>query len=333
MKYLFVGDPHITPDSVEEGERLMDFVEGIAKENAVDKVVIMGDLHHTHAAVRVEVMEFWCRRLKRLSMKFNNTPKDRNVILLVGNHDMPGNAFAPKDMHALLPYKEFCKVVQEASSFDDMSYMAYYHNPDEFLKDAESLAEDSDILVCHQTFVGARFENSFPAPDGADIDKIKQSLVVSGHIHMPQILGNGKVVYVGCPRWLTLSDANQDRGINILDTESKTFHFFSTKDVCSPIIHEEVTPLNHEEFLKKSFPENARLHATFKGSRNWAKSLELDIKFKTRFVYIDEKEIVVKESEGLSTSLKKYIESKDWDVPKEMLWKTIANRVAWLTQT
>ena len=84
MKRLIVGDPHAKVSNLDEMQRLIDFVILTAKEQKVDRIEILGDLFHTHAVLRLEVIDFWSRNLLSL-------PSICETIVLVGNHDMIGD--------------------------------------------------------------------------------------------------------------------------------------------------------------------------------------------------------------------------------------------------
>ena len=327
MKLLLVGDPHMTPDALEEGNRLMEFVLKTAQDYNADRIAILGDLHHCHALVRVEVTHFWKQWMERLG----DSPCD--VVLLCGNHDLPGNASGDLSINALVSYRG-CKhvaVVDFPLNLNGVLYLPYYFDPQQFVAAANS--DPTNVIICHQTFCGAKYENNFPAADGVDPDLIKAPLIISGHIHMQQKLGN-KVVYVGSPRWLTVSDANQERGINIFDTETKEFTFLSTKPYCRSINSYVVTPENENEFITVEDSSRARTIITLKGPKQWVSS-KVDTlgtmaeKIELRSVYLEDKAPEIRESEGLASSLEKYVQSREWPVPRDELWSAVQQRVSW----
>jgi len=335
MKLLLVGDPHVTLDSLEECGKLMEFVYQTAASQKINEIVILGDLHHNHALTRVEVSCFWHRQLELAG------DNGLMVRMLVGNHDLPGNAGGDPTAHALVGLEDisigsqvydkpfFMKDYEDKTT---LGFLPYYFDPQKFVVDANAL--NADILFCHQTFLGARYSKDFPAPDGVDPADLKCPLIISGHIHMQQILG--KVVYVGSPRWLTASDANQTRGIHIFDTETKQFEFISTDKVCRRILAFTVTPENEDEQILADGLTHTIV--TLRGPKQWVtkkiEGLHPDLveHIELRSVYVDDREPAVKESEGIATSLQKYVMSRDWPVSKEQLWHQIVHRVPSLTK-
>src|SRR5208282_3433609 len=96
----------------------------------------------------------------------------------------------------------------------------------EFVRICNQEVPHDAILLCHQTFEGSQFENGFYAPEGVDQTLIPQKVVISGHIHNRQTVG--KVTYIGTPRAVTANEANQDKGISILDTDTMQIEYIST---------------------------------------------------------------------------------------------------------
>lgn len=344
MKYVFIGDPHVTPDSIPECERLMALIQGQypwPKKGEPTKLVFLGDLYHTHASIRVEVLDFWNKWLGY----FGEILGKENVIALVGNHDKPGNAAAPPNMHALLAHRNIVTIVDQPVVLDGIAYMPYMNSPEEFVAAAKELK--SDVLVCHQTFIGANYENNFPAPDGVDINQVPHKLIISGHIHMRQEIDTdrNKMIYPGAPRWMTVSDANQEKGIMIAELqvpagrlEQFSYSYLTTYGMCKMIRAIEINSGNIDKLLYLKLRDDERFIVTVKGTRSWVKeridavvgfTQGHDVSLKT--VYTDEENATaVKESEGLAVSLKKYIHSKEWGIPKEQLWAEVTNRISWL---
>lgn len=232
MRILRVGDPHVRPSNLEESERLMNFVMELAIEQKVDRIELLGDLFHTHAILRLEVIEFWNRWLKRFA-RFKKT------YVLVGNHDLTGD-FNSK-LHALGIFMDMdipnLTIVDNSVISGPIGYMPYVHKKEDFIHDAEELHKlGAKVLVCHATIDGSKYESGMYAPDGMPM--LPQfTHVISGHIHSQQEFGN--VIYPGTSRWDTSADANQAKGIWIYehDPDGRIVRrdFFTAERVCSPI--------------------------------------------------------------------------------------------------
>lgn len=236
MRILRVGDPHIRPNNIEESNKLMAFVISEAIKNKVDSIEILGDLFHTHAVIRLEVLEFWQYWFRQLSQF--------PVFVLVGNHDMDGD-YGSKS-HALSVFKkeqgESPEIIDKAQQIGIFAYMPYYHDAEDFKRDAAKLAsQGAKTLICHQTFAGSQYDNGFYAPNGINPDDIPFETIISGHIHKEQIIAGGKVDYPGTAKWDTVSDANERKGIWIYDHDDTTGkvlkrEMISTNNVVTPIV-------------------------------------------------------------------------------------------------
>ena len=235
IKILRVGDPHVRVANIEESDALMSMVAEVALERKVDRIELLGDLFHTHAVLRLEVLEFWDSWLDHLS-------DICEVVVLVGNHDQSGDYNS--DSHALNIFqrlkKKNLKIVHNPFSIGPIGYVSYMHDPAKFVEVSNRLVQaGARIIVCHQTFNGSKFESGMYAPDGIDPDLILADLIISGHIHAQQRFG--KVIYPGTARWDSSADANQPKGLWVISHDDITGaitgeEFISTEKVCKPII-------------------------------------------------------------------------------------------------
>jgi DNA repair exonuclease SbcCD nuclease subunit len=276
VKRLVIGDPHIRPSNLDESERLMRFVNSLIRQHKPDRVEILGDLFHLHSIVRLEVLEFWNGWLDTLTVD-----EDVDIIVLVGNHDIDGDYSSHFSSLSVFQHmarkRKNLKIVEHPRTEGVFAYISYHHDPEQFLASARYMAtqENAKVLVCHQTIVGAQFENGFYSPDGIDPKDIPFDLIFSGHIHMHQILKSGEktVIYPGTPSWQSASDVNEDKGVWIYTHDDETgkllnSEFFSTASVCKPMVG--VTWTQGEEMPK--LPEGeASLHVELVGSSDWVK--------------------------------------------------------------
>ena len=186
MKSLIVGDPHIKPNNIAEGEKLIDFIIEKAKTQKVNQIIFLGDLFHTHAVKRLEVEVFWDQTFKRLRKEFLN---QTTVQVLVGNHDQIGSKEKEQEINALNVFNPDHlainrNIINKPQRFDHIAYMPYMSDHDKFIKEANKLYDQgARLLVAHQTFQGATYENGFYAPDGIETKDIKFDQILSGHIH------------------------------------------------------------------------------------------------------------------------------------------------------
>lgn len=279
MKILRVGDPHITVRNIKEAEKLIDFIMHWAQNPRVDRVEFMGDQFHTHAVMRVEVIDFW----KRTFEKFNNIRIP--AYALVGNHDKPGSKEKEQEMNAMSVFKSYPYVTiidRPMYPSGKIAYIPHMSDTNAFIEEAKRLYSNgyTECLIAHQTFTGAQYENGFYAPDGIDPELIPQKQIISGHIHKCQEVG--KCFYVGTAKWDSMSDANEDKGIWIFDHNEdgsvKSKKFVSTEEVVTPI--RKITMREGDDIPK--LEPNARNYVELLGSSAWIKQMKKHFKGKAQ---------------------------------------------------
>lgn len=258
MKTLFVGDVHARSEDTGDCESLMELVYKTAKENKVDNIVFLGDQHHNHAIVHVEVIAFWKRTFQKLSKL--KVP----MRALIGNHDMPGDTGSSS--HSMLSYEGLVDTSEGIEG--NFLFVNFKHKTDELIQLSQN--NPDKILVCHQTFQGAQYENGFYAQDGLEQDKIVNPYIISGHIHLRSTFG--RVFYPGSPRWITASDANEDKFIWLIETDGNDIVQktpISTEEYCSKIVKLEDT---EESPLSIKFDNKNRYFVHIKGSQKYIQS-------------------------------------------------------------
>lgn len=281
-KILRVGDPHVMVSNLKDSQALMDFVIETAKKEQVDCVELLGDLFHTHAVMRVEVVDFWQRVFTRFEME------EIELRVLVGNHDQPGSREKEQVMNALNIFESFGDVdclrtiVNKPMIIDGIAYIPYMSDHNAFLKASADLYGQgaTKLLIAHQTFTGAAYDNGFFAQDGIEPDLISQDAIISGHIHKNQQIG--KCDYPGTAKWDTMSDANQEKGIWIYehneDRSVKSKTKISTADVVSPIYKHTY----EEGGDAPKLSENARNYLELVGKSAWITKMKKKYKGKAQ---------------------------------------------------
>ena len=256
MKILRVGDPHITVRNLTEAQKLIEFIMKMANTHNVDKIEFLGDLMHTHAVIRVEVLDFWKKALNRLSFF--------EVVILVGNHDQPGSKEKEQEMNSLNVLKApAIDIVNRPTIIDGIAYIPYMSDHAAFIKASKDLYDQgaTKLLVAHQNFTVPLYT------DMINPDLVSQEAVITGHIHEQRQIG--KVFQVGTPKWDTMTDANEEKGIWIYehneDGSVKSKLFISTKDVVTPIVKHTLNEGDQEVELN----EKAKNYIELVGSTAW----------------------------------------------------------------
>lgn len=266
MKVLYLGDPHVQISNLDESDKLMNFIVDVSIKHTPDMIVIVGDLFHTFSLVRTEILDFWKAWLDTLS-------ESQKLIVMVGNHDLANSGNDAYKSHALnsfhLMKKKNLSIVDNAQAHGVFGFVPYMHDQEKFLEIANGLkAYGAKILVIHQDINGSQYESGYYAPNGIDPEKLDYPLVIGGHIHKRQRFG--KVILPGTARWMISSDANEPKGLWLVDHDDNTGliiseEFIDTSSVCSPIyslIYKEGDP-------EPIIPTGARVALELIGSSTW----------------------------------------------------------------
>lgn len=266
MKVIYLGDPHAQVSNLDESDALMCFIVDMIIKHKPDLLVILGDLFHNFAIVRTEILDFWRTWLDTLS-------ESQPLIVMVGNHDLANSGNDKYKSNALsvfhLMRKKNLHIIDTPQVHGPFGFIPYMHDQTQFLDTANRLKEyGAKVLVCHQDFNGSQYENGYYAPGGIDPDSLDYPLVIGGHIHKRQRFG--KVILPGTARWLTSSDANEPKGLWMVEHDANTGlilfeEFLDTSHVCNPII--KVT--YEEGQAEPLIPGKARVTLSLIGSSNW----------------------------------------------------------------
>lgn len=300
-RVLYVGDVHATVDGLEDCRKLISFIERIAYKHRPDRIVFLGDQYHHHGLMHVEVMAFWKQAFNELSPS--------RIVLLKGNHDAPGDESTTS--HALIAHEaDVFKVVDKPEVIGNILHLPYYHSAEEFVSVCKEYPATYTV-VCHQSFNGGKYDNGIFMEGGVEPEQIPQTLALSGHVHTPQEFS--KVWYVGAPRWRTLSDANSDRFVWLVDHDALgrvvEKQSFDTSEVCQRIVagvDSPEDPLTVPENLNWRYMIDIKGPVDFVNERKafWKKTLPAS-RIRT-FSTTKKVKREVKESEGVEKSLGAY---------------------------
>ena len=265
-----------------------------------------------------------------------------STVALVGNHDRSNDASV--EAHAMQAHYAQCYVVSEPRVRDGILYLPFYFKAEDFVEVCNR-PEHRDIptVVCHQSFIGAKFETGLTidaAFDKAAVDlaAIPQKRVISGHIHTPQHAG-GKLWYVGSPRWRNnVSDANIERFIYAVDFEGglpKAVRKYETGLACRRIWKWKLNEVAGSDIEVKPSaikPED-RLVVDLEGTSAWVESMK-DIwqrrGARIRATLTDRAAPKLSEAEGVESAWAKWTKAYQpkYGTPVEELEKTFRERIA-----
>jgi DNA repair exonuclease SbcCD nuclease subunit len=272
--------------------------------------LILGDLYHDFGIARVEVIEFWQKKLYQLQECTGKQP-----ILLAGNHDMN----ADRTSTVLVAHNRLAMVVPTSGApLPEAPHGVWCINFKQENQDfveavLKAYAEGYRYFICHAEFAGSRMDNGFYSPNGIDLSLLPPDVrFLSGHIHTKQTIKN--VFYPGTARQHNFSDLGKQKGFHIWDTdvrdvngEATGFEFIPTPATVSEPF--SLLPLDKNSDLS-SVPNSDRIYVELRGSRDFIHDArkKLPGAVKVRESYDDE--VVVRdisEAEGVDVAFEKFL--------------------------
>ncbi|MGL9727712.1 exonuclease SbcCD subunit D [Enterococcus sp. DIV0756] len=272
MKVLHTADWHIGKklhgyDLLPDQAYILDQILKIAKDEAVDAIVIAGDLYDRSVPSEDSV-----RLLNQTIAEWNLT-QQFPLIAISGNHDSATRlatgapwfnqakfhlhtrlqeAFTPVEMENvqfyLLPYFE---PVDARIYFEDSDLRTIQQAMPKVI---EKMQESFDpakrhILISHFFVAGSSKTDSETKIEVGGLDGINGRLlecfdyVALGHLHGKDALKIANARYSGSPLKYSLSEKDQTKGVWIVDTENGEFTF------------RPLTPLHEIQEIQASFTE------------------------------------------------------------------------------
>lgn len=240
-RVLLIGDPHLQVQRLEDGNEFINKVLSLVDGH--DRVVILGDLFHTFAVIRSEVLDLWNRF-------FNECPVP--VIALVGNHDFAGQSGGS---HALKVFQDRVTVIQSMTELEGSWWSPFYRDHSKFEEDCKKIPAGS-ILFCHQSFQGSQFENGFYDPEGIPVECVTHLKVISGHIHKSQTVG--PVWFPGTPFQHSFGEAGQEKRIYSIEIADGDYRVEKEHDLQMPefVVIEAESPAALLDMLPSVNPRN-----------------------------------------------------------------------------
>jgi predicted phosphodiesterase len=312
VKALLIGDPHVVPQELDDCLALKQLVLDTLKKNDLDTVIITGDCYHSHSVLSTVCVDYWNGFFDEVGQNVSS------IVAVLGNHDF----FSPSIMnpHALICHKKGHKkltiVDKPTELFPGVAALPYYYDPVKFMEACSDLT--GKTLICHQTFDGARYTDGFYAKDAINPVAVPFDNIISGHVHTPHAFG--KVWYAGSPRWRTLSDANQDRFLYVVEFDGagnyRIVESISTSPACKKIV--KFVDQEGSEPTVITVPQNADVRIDIFGSSDYISKKTLAYKAaykaKCRSFPTRVKQSKVSESDGIAVSFGKF--SKGFNPPK-----------------
>ena len=257
MRILHTGDWHLGrtllgADLLEHQAAFTDWLVDLARERAVDLVVIAGDVYD-RAIPPVDAVRMLSRVLERLA-------ETTTVVLTPGNHDSAARlgfgagvmgqrvrilaepahvadpVLVPDDdgpvavygipyLHPDLTRYALAAVPDEPLA---RSHHAVVHAATERIRaDLETRADTRSVVVAHAFVGGADPSDSEQDIRIGGVDRVAESVfdgfdyVALGHLHGPQRVGDdGRIRYAGSPLAFSFGERHQRKSVTIADLDA-----------------------------------------------------------------------------------------------------------------
>ena len=250
LKLIHLSDLHIGKrvngfSMLDDQKRILEQIIGIVDAEQPDAVIIAGDVYDKSVpstdAVQVFDDFLYCLSLRKI-----------HVFVISGNHDSPERiAFGSRIMDAggihmsqvyggkLNPtvlYDEwgavdvymlpFIKPAHVRSFRQDAEITSYTDAVRTALEGLPLCSENRNVLITHQFITNAERseseEVSVGGADNVDADVFDGfDYVALGHIHKPQFIGRETIRYCGTPLKYSLSEADQNKTVTIVEMTEK----------------------------------------------------------------------------------------------------------------
>lgn len=216
LRVLCIGDLHINKDNLLETVILRDRLLELTAQANPELIVVMGDTLHNFN-------NFTSHPHRDAEMLINDLSKFAPVILLIGNHDIPGKRLFMSDLHPFtgLSYHPNVTVVDtmcHIGNINGVQYAAVPYSPDgRFMEALQTNSqfdiESTHVIFAHQSFAGC--SNPAYTSKGDPWDET-YPLVISGHIHQYERIRNN-IIYVGTPRQTDFGDTDPEKTISLFE--------------------------------------------------------------------------------------------------------------------
>lgn len=251
MKFIHISDLHLGKriygvSMLEDQSYILQEILRIAKEQAVDGVIIAGDIYDKSIppASAVEVFDQFLVELASAKYK---------VFMISGNHDSPerlafggrlmeqeGVYMSPVFQKEIKPVEvtdeygtlhmyllPFVKPIHVREAFEDESIKSYTQAAELVIRNMNVDESKRNILITHQFVTGAiRSESEDISVGGSDNVNAEVfnafDYVALGHLHGPQSVTRATIRYCGTPLKYSFSEARHEKSVTIVEVGDKS---------------------------------------------------------------------------------------------------------------
>lgn len=280
MRFLHTADWHVGKkfngyDLLADQDKILDQIIELAISEKVDAVVLAGDLYD-RGVPPTEAVALLNQKICSLNLEAKIP-----LLAISGNHDsgvrleVGSPWFSQTNYHLHTRMEQaFTPVVIDDTQFFLLPYFEpiaarlYFETDVKNIAEAMVLVIDKiksafdpalrHVLVTHFFVAGSMRSDSETKVEVGGLDSIPSELladfdyVALGHLHGKNAIKHPKIQYSGSPLKFSLSEANQEKGVFIVDTTANKRHFL-------PLVPEHevrVLKASYEELLDPAFYQN-----------------------------------------------------------------------------
>lgn len=257
MKFLHLGDLHLGKalsnfDLIEDQRYILDQILHIAEKEAVDGVLIAGDVYDKSvpSEAAMKLLDDFLIKLAQ---------KKRKVFMVSGNHDsddrlnfgsalfvlneiyisavfdgtLHKQSFADQDTQIDIYMLPFVKASQVRRYYPDEAIENYEDAVRTIIRNTPIDKNKKNLLVAHQFVSGKGADPAFAGSESIGtqsvgmVEKIGYDCfegfdyVALGHIHSPQRVGRDEIRYAGSPLKYSLSEVNNEKSVPLITVSAE----------------------------------------------------------------------------------------------------------------
>ena len=277
-KIIFIGDPHIQTNNIEEVEMFIEKIIILIFNQKPDIVIIGGDVLHYHERLHTLALN----KAYELIEKIKNLCK---LYVLVGNHDLIRNDQFLTENHWMNGMKKWENLVIVDKvvhiEIDDKLFTLLPYVPNgRFIEALDTNTEKdwmkSNCIFAHQEFVGCKMGHIIS--EQGDVWDNSYPQIVSGHIHSRQFVQDN-IYYPGAALQHAFGESEKNV-IAILHFDSNDEKYrLEEKNLELP--RKRIIYMNIDEIKDFEIPETQdKIKITIKGNFEEFKTLKKTGKFK-----------------------------------------------------
>lgn len=187
------------------------------KERNVDTIFVLGDVFDTRQSVNVHTQNI-------VQNLFEETFKEFNVHILVGNHDLFYTTTTDTNSLKFLNLLPNVTVYESITKLDldghELMMVPWITNIEEFTK----FCGEAEYAFGHFEATGAKMDKYNLCAGGVSMNTLFEKFdhIYSGHFHTRSTkkIANKDMTYIGSPYQITRIDMGDDRGVTILDLDT-----------------------------------------------------------------------------------------------------------------